>query len=115
MHAGLGQGDEDRRFLLTSVTHAGINNLPKDLSEKIAARLEQGGANLLAAWVAPEVRAQAAATGYGNTFEAIRAKVPWRPALITTSGQCVNPKPTTDGPLIATVAGADGSNESRSS
>ena len=109
--ASLGQGDDDRRFLLTSVTHAGINNLPKDLSQKIAARLEQGGANLLADWVAPEVRTQAAQTGYGNAFEAIRAKVPWRPALTTTSGQRLNPKPTTDGPLIATVVGADGSTE----
>ena len=58
-----------------------------------------------------EVRTQAAQTGYGNAFEAIRANVPWRPALTTSTGQRLNPKPTTDGPLIATVVGADGSTE----
>ena len=105
----LGQGEETRRFLLTAITHAGINNLPKDLSDKIAARLEEGGADLLADWVAPEVKQQAAETGYGNAFEAIRATVPWRPALTTENGQRLNAKPTADGPLIATVVGADGS------
>jgi type VI secretion system secreted protein VgrG len=43
--------DPDRRFLLTAVTHAGINNLPKDLSQQIAAHDRQGGADLLAPWV----------------------------------------------------------------
>lgn len=39
----------ERRFLITDSTHAGINNLPKDLSERIATRLHEGGADLLSA------------------------------------------------------------------
>ncbi len=107
-----GAGREERRFLLTSVIHAGINNLPKDVSERVthivANSLEQGGAELLAPWVGTEVRAQARATGYGNAFEAIRALVPWRPALTDAQGQRLNPRPTVSGPLVATVVGADG-------
>jgi type VI secretion system secreted protein VgrG len=103
-----GEDEPDRRFLLTAVTHAGINNLPKDLSQKIAARASVGGAELLAPWVDAEVRAQAVKSGYGNAFEAIRAHVPWRPALTNDSGQRLNAKPTADGPLVATVVGADG-------
>jgi type VI secretion system VgrG family protein len=99
----------DRRFLLTEVIHAGINNLPKALSQKLAARRDHDGDDLLADWIDPEVRAQAVKTGYGNAFQAIRAHVPWRPALTTASAQRLNPKPTVDGPLIATVVGADGS------
>jgi type VI secretion system secreted protein VgrG len=103
------KGQERRRFLLTAVSHAGINNLPKELSQSIAARLEDSGTELLAPWVDAEVRAQAAATGYANSFEAIRAHVPWRPAVTDAAGQRLNAKPTVDGPLIATVVGADGS------
>ena len=108
----LGQGDAkaqaDRRFLLTSVIHAGINNLPRELSEKIAHGQDDHKTALLAPWVSAEVRAQTAATGYGNAFEAIRASVPWRPALTNDAGQRLNPKPTAAGPLTATVVGADG-------
>jgi uncharacterized protein (DUF2345 family) len=98
----------DRRFLITAVTHAGINNLPKALSQQIAARREHGDDELLAPWVGSEVRAQAVKTGYGNAFQAIRARVPWRPALTSDAGLRLNPKPTVDGPLVATVVGADG-------
>ncbi|MEY4579847.1 MAG: hypothetical protein RL701_4550, partial [Pseudomonadota bacterium] len=35
--------------------------------------------------------------------------MPWRPALTGDAGQRLNHKPTVDGPLIATVVGADGS------
>ena len=48
---------------------------------------EHSGAGLLAEWVDAEVRTQAVATGYANAFEAIRASVPWRPALSNDAGQ----------------------------
>ena len=54
---------------------------------------------MLADWVDAEVRAQAAATGYGNHFEATRAYVPWRPLPL--------PRPTAPGPLTAEVVGGD--------
>ena len=106
-----GKSQADRRFLLTSVIHAGINNLPKDVSDRVAQSFGdgEGGTALLAPWVSAEVRTQAAASGYANAFEAIRASVPWRPALTNDAGQRLNPKPTVDGPLTATVVGADGS------
>jgi uncharacterized protein involved in type VI secretion and phage assembly len=37
-----------------------------------------------------DVRSQAVATGYDNAFEAIRAHVPWRPALTDDAGKRLN-------------------------
>lgn len=99
---------ERKRLLLTRVVHAGINNLPKDGNQAIVQPRTEGGADLLADWVDAEVKAQAAAAGYGNAFEAQRAAVPWRARLHDDSGQRLNPKPTVDGPLLATVVGPGG-------
>ncbi|WP_284616658.1 type VI secretion system Vgr family protein [Aquabacterium humicola] len=101
-------GGGERRFLLTSVVHAGINNLPKHDNQTIVRALGEGGADLLPAWVPDEVKRQAAASGYGNAFEAIRASVPWRPVLVDEHGRRLNPKPTVDGPQVATVVGPAG-------
>ena len=124
--SGGGSGADQTRFLLTQVVHAGINNLPKDLSARIAAALggphpsplpegEGEGATdhsppppPLADWVPAEVRAQAARSGYGNAFEAIRAHVPWRVALFSDAGQPLYPSPRPGGPLTATVVGPAG-------
>lgn len=124
--ASLGNGEPDRRFLLTEVVHAGINNLPKALSPHIGLEPDAtpfdddcfaaGGVNdhgfdadeLLAPWVDAEVRAQARATGYGNRFRAIRAHVPWRPALTDEAGRRLSARTSAQGPLTATVVGADG-------
>lgn len=84
--------EERTRFLLSRVTHAGINNLP--------GRPSAAAAKLLPDWVEPAVREQAAATGYGNSFQALRAVVPWRPAP--------PPEQLAPGPLTATVVGAEG-------
>ena len=73
---------------------------------------EHSGAGLLAEWVDAEVRTQAVATGYANAFEAIRASVPWRPALSDDAGQPLHPKPVIGGPLLATVVGAEGATSS---
>ena len=148
-----GAAQDQTHFLLTSVIHAGINNLPKDLSARIARALGDapssptaspgalrpgatpahprpsllalGTANALstltsaasgaapstaplADWVPEEVRAQAQASGYGNSFEALRAYVPWREALFSDAGAPLYPAPRPGGPLTATVVGADG-------
>ncbi|KQP12466.1 hypothetical protein ASF43_19600 [Pseudorhodoferax sp. Leaf267] len=93
----LGQSEEDKRFVLTAVTHAGLNNLPQSLAEQVVQQLGHAdvGEGLPAALIA-----QARATGYGNTFEAIRAQVPWRP----------QPAPPREYPgmLTATVVGPQG-------
>ncbi len=114
--SGGGSGSDQTRFLLTSVVHAGINNLPKDLSARIGQALspaDQTGEQLapsapLADWVGPEVAEQACKSGYGNRFEAIRAYVPWRVASFSESGAPLYPSPRPGGPLTATVVGPDG-------
>ena len=111
--SGGGSGADQTRFLVTSVVHAGINNLPKDLSARIAQALNsadqvQDQQAPLADWVPAEVRAQAAQSGYGNSFEALRAYVPWRVALFSESGAPLYPAPRPGGPLTATVVGPAG-------
>ena len=100
-----GRGGDGRRFLLQKVIHAGISNLPKSTNEAIVTLLGDGGVDLLAEWVPEEVKAQVAGAGYGNHFEAIRASVPWRPALQDDNGLRLNPKPTAPVTLSATVVG----------
>ena len=104
---GVGDGPERSTFVTTAVISAGINNLPKHLSEQVASRFDEAGADLLPDWVDAAVRTQLAATGYANAFEAIRADVPWRPAPI--------PRPVAPGLLTATVVGADGTDSAGSS
>ena len=104
---------DDKRFLLTRVTHVGVNNLPKKTNERLAARGMEPGVELLPRWVDPELLAQAAKRGYANSFEAIRASIPWRPLRTDRSGTRFNPKPVVPGPLHATVVGPDGSKEPR--
>lgn len=103
-------GSTDKRFVLTEVIHAAINNLPKDSNDTIVKPGHEGGADLLADWVPAELKSQAAGSGYANGFEAQRGSVPWRPLLADSNGQRLNPKPTADGLLTATVVGsAEGS------
>lgn len=112
--SGGSSGSDQTRFLLTSVVHAGINNLPKDLASRIGQALSPAGADEeaaqapLADWVSSEVAEQARKSGYGNAFEAIRAHVPWRVALYSDTGAALYPTPRPGGPLTATVVGPDG-------
>ncbi len=101
----------DRRFLITSVIHAGLNNLPKDPGDRLASATHHDAkeaAALLQPWVSDAARERAAKSGYGNVVEAIRASVPWRPLLADETGARINPKPTAPGPLLATVVGPQG-------
>jgi uncharacterized protein involved in type VI secretion and phage assembly len=118
--SGLGTGgynDADLEFSVHSVHSLGINNLPKELSERIAHRLASAPPNdfdffaeeskpdpmtELASSLAddPELSTQAAETGYANRFEACRRAIPWRPAFIK--------KPTALGLQTAIVVGPAG-------
>jgi type VI secretion system secreted protein VgrG len=107
-------GEEpDRRFLITSVIHAGINNLPLQLLDRShtpASAQEQQRRLLkrLQPWVPQAVAERAGLTGYANTAELIRAAVPWRALLNDETGARLNPKPLVGGPLLATVGGPKG-------
>lgn len=96
------------RFFVTQAHHVGINNLPRELAENVAHRLggwfhqaptDPVDAHDLSELLAPSpyssvpsldaaldigpmrdhVLTQARRSGYGNTFNALRASVPWRP------------------------------------
>jgi type VI secretion system secreted protein VgrG len=120
-------GASGKRFALIGVLHAGVNNLPTGLKKDIASRLglavpfddsqNESDANAdddladqylhTSAWTRLLVEAEA--TGYANRFTAIRADIPWRPALSDGTGTLLNPKPTARGSQTAIVVGADGS------
>ncbi len=102
-----------RRFVLTGVTHAGINNLPQQASDMLV-RLGMGIDNddpwsepVFPAWVDADLLAQAARSGYANRFEAVSQHVPWRPVTHDGHGLRLDPKPTAQ-PQIATVVGPNG-------
>ena len=106
---------DDTRFVLTTVVHAGLNNLPKDARSRLGTLADGGPSDPEARsarhwpeWVDDEVLSQARRTGYGNAFEAIRAYVPWRPALFDEAGAPLHPGPRLNGSLTATVVGPDG-------
>ena len=114
---GVGDDAQRRRFCLLGVLHAGVNNLPAAMKQDIAARLganafgsdlrEEGGGHLDAdVW--PELLQKAQSAGYANRFTAIRADIPWRPALVDGTGALLNPKPTAWGSQTAIVVGPDG-------
>jgi type VI secretion system secreted protein VgrG len=126
---------EQNRLSLLSVSHVGINNLPKEASHAIAqllgeskALLEQSARQLK---LAPSpsgrgqgeggaftqsdftpVLTQAAQSGYANAFTAIRSYVPWRPLLGDGTGMRANPKPTAHGLHSALVVGPNGDKNS---
>ncbi|MCW7536723.1 type VI secretion system tip protein VgrG [Aquabacterium sp. A7-Y] len=100
--------EEEPRFAVTAVRHAGINNLPRELNDRLAERL--GAPELSSgALVLPQaVLEQARASGYANEFECLPLSRPWRPVLFDDTGARRNPKPTVDGPQSALVVGPDG-------
>ncbi|RQP24216.1 type VI secretion system Vgr family protein [Piscinibacter terrae] len=110
--AALGESP-DRRFLVTGVIHAGINNLPLHLldrsrMQRSADEQRQRLIDRLKPWVPRPVAERAGLTGYGNSATLIRAAVPWRPMLADDTGARLNPKPLVGGPLLATVVGPQG-------
>jgi len=113
----LGKGDSNLEFTVHSVQALGINNLPKELSDRIAhgianapaidfgwldgeSRPDASAELLDALSHDPELAAKVAETGYANRFEACRRAIPWRPAYL--------PKPTALGLQTAIVVGPTG-------
>ncbi len=113
--SAFGLSDEDKQFFVTGCDVIGINNLPKELSEKIARTL--GAADLPAlASTSPDqfpvdstaLYQRAAQTGYACQFQALRRNVPWRAVLMDDTGLRPRPRPTALGPQTAIVVGPDG-------
>ncbi|MBX3618612.1 MAG: type VI secretion system tip protein VgrG [Rhizobacter sp.] len=114
--SALGRDDTDLEFTVHSVHSLGINNLPKEMSDRIVKSIERSPFDELEGLDAgrpdpaaqvhdslandPELAQQAAATGYANRFEACRRSIPWRPT--------VERKPTSLGMQMATVVGPTG-------
>ncbi|WP_292933024.1 type VI secretion system Vgr family protein [Noviherbaspirillum sp.] len=92
-----------RRFTLLEVRHAGVNNLPAEMKRALDAQPDDDSDG----W--DSLLRSAAATGYANRFSAIRADIPWRPALANDTGLRLNPRPTALGSQSAIVVGPDGS------
>ena len=115
--SAFGHDDSKLEFIVHSVHSLGINNLPKEMSEKIAHAIagapaadvdffsEEASSDPMAELLDslandPELSGQAAATGYANRFEACRRAIPWRPLHV--------PKPTALGMQTAIVVGPTG-------
>ncbi len=105
------QSPADREFSVHSVHALGINNLPKELSQRLAhtqtqvdpfAELNgQAPDDLLSSLAQdPELATQAAELGYANRFQALRRAIPWRPQP--------TPQPTALGMQTALVVGPGG-------
>jgi Rhs element Vgr protein len=123
VNAPLGSAD-DHRFAVVSVTHVGINNLSGEAMAVVAERLGKGGflnedadalaaADALSPVSAPtrlpaELIKLAAERGYGNSFECLSSRRPWRPLMVDAAGSRINPRPTVSGPMSAIVVGPQG-------
>ncbi|MEK8033053.1 type VI secretion system Vgr family protein, partial [Ideonella sp. DXS29W] len=105
----------DNRYLLTQITHVGINNLPAEVLERLggaqADPMRRPGVNAIARLpgVDEALVREAALRGYANRFEATDASMPWRALMPGADPGRLAPRPRIRGPLVATVVGPDGS------
>ncbi|MBA4109830.1 MAG: hypothetical protein C0487_09595 [Leptothrix sp. (in: Bacteria)] len=115
--AAFGQAPDDKEFFVHAVHAYGVNNLPKDFSDKIMKTLGKAELPELSVSVdqAPvdtqDLQQQAAQTGFASQFQALRRKVPWRAVLLDGTGLRPRPRPTALGMQTALVVGPDGSTE----
>jgi type VI secretion system secreted protein VgrG len=126
------QKTNDYRFLLSSVTHVGINNLPKGTQADVAALLgdslrvlqtslhqlvqtereqevsREGYIQSTAQTDYTPLFTQAQKTGYANQFTSLKTSLPWRPALLSEDGTPLHPPPLAAGLHSALVVGPQG-------
>ena len=118
--ADFGQDEDDQRFFVTRCRAVGINNLPKDLHDRVGRALDDEAAPRMppaeaggldgASWAddGGELFEQAGHVGFACRFQAVRRAVPWRPVLTDDTGLRPRPRPTALGPQTAIVVGPDG-------
>jgi len=109
---GLLTADAAPSYVLLRLRSVGVNNLPAPAQQALAELfgplpelLEEVAVDAGDDFAA--VIAQARATGYANSFDAIATDVTWRPQLPGSGGRS-HPKPTARGAQSAIVIGADG-------
>jgi len=113
--ATFGLSAQDKEFFVHGVDAYGVNNLPKELSEKIMKTLGQAELPRLSGSVdqalvdTQDLQQQAAETGFACQFQALRRNVPWRAVLLDGTGLRPRPRPTALGMQTAIVVGPDGS------
>ncbi|SFU88728.1 type VI secretion system Vgr family protein [Pseudoduganella namucuonensis] len=114
----LGGDGADPVYTVLRVRSVGVNNLPLPATQALA-ELFGPIAELLAETVPPDAAedfaltiAQASASGYANSFEAIANELPWRPQLPGSDGRS-HPRPTAPGAQSAIVVGPDGADRPR--
>lgn len=116
-----GEDDETRRrnrhFLITRVVHHGINNLPRELGERLREPARASALLQLPEWVAPELHTCAQQSGYANHLHASRSYLPWRPALEDGWDDAQSPKlrlrPSAHDCMEAWVCAEDGRTQPR--
>ena len=96
------EGDQNRRFAVLAVTHTARNNFNERFGQALRAAL---GSVLDAGGDAGN--AEAEVPFYRNTFIAVRATIPYRPALRGEDGRLLHPRPTVVGSQTAIVVGSD--------
>ncbi|OXJ26217.1 type IV secretion protein Rhs [Burkholderia sp. HI2714] len=94
-------------FLLTEVTHVGINNLPRTVMDA----LQQTLGPLPPDDLDPRVLKEAGTGGYANRFTSVPREQVWRPTLEDGTGQRLNPVPTALGAQSAIVVGPRGESQ----
>lgn len=82
---------EQRKFLITAITHQARNNLAENLPESLGQP--------------PDTADTAKVDLYRNQITAIRASIPWRPLSTDAHGRNIHPRPTINGTLTAVVIG----------
>ncbi|MBA4111536.1 MAG: hypothetical protein C0487_18295 [Leptothrix sp. (in: Bacteria)] len=114
--ASFGLSAQDKEFFVHGVDAYGVNNLPKEFSEKIMASLGQAELPQLSRSLdhdalidTQQLQQQAAQTGFACQFQALRRSVPWRAVLLDGTGLRPRPRPTARGMQTAIVVGPDGS------
>ncbi|KWF68426.1 type VI secretion system Vgr family protein [Burkholderia pseudomultivorans] len=102
-----GAGGAHDSFLVTCVTHVGINNLPRTIMEALAQTLGVPPSQEFD----PGVLKEASVGGYCNRFECVPRQQVWRPTLEDGTGQRLNPVPTALGAQTAIVVGPQGESQ----
>ncbi|WP_334011694.1 type VI secretion system Vgr family protein [Burkholderia cepacia] len=99
-----GSAETPDTFLVTEVTHVGINNLPRTMMDA----LQQTLGTLPQDDLDPRVLKEAGIGGYANRFTGVPREQVWRPTLEDGTGQRLNPVPTALGAQSAIVVGPQG-------
>ncbi|MFT3858319.1 MAG: type VI secretion system Vgr family protein [Aquabacterium sp.] len=130
--SAFGLSEDDKAFFVTGCQAIGVNNLPKEVQQRVARTL--GASPLLShedegfegneavvdahrprhPGLGPSLTSfnalhdEAERSGFACQFQAVRRSVPWRAVRMDETGLRPRPRPTALGPQTAVVVGPDG-------